>query len=323
MARVWHGLAIVAGLVGAALPVAAQQYPDHAVKLVVPQTPGGATDVFARAIGQKLSERWGKPVVVDNRGGAGGIIGTDVVAKATPDGYTLLLTYAGSQAVNQSLYDKLPFDSVGDFQTVATVAVVPFFLVVHPSLSAKTLPEFIALARAKPGAVRYASSGNGSINHLLAAMLASETAIDLVHVPYKGIAPALTDVISGQVEAAFASVPSVIQHVQSGGVRALAVSSLARSAAAPDVPSIAEAAVPGFDVNPWWGILAPARTPDAIVQKINADVGDILKTDEMRAFLRTQGADSLISTPAAFRAQLEADVKTWAKVVKASGARID
>jgi tripartite-type tricarboxylate transporter receptor subunit TctC len=323
MARVWHGLAIVAGLVGAALPVAAQQYPDHAVKLVVPQTPGGATDVFARAIGQKLSERWGKPVVVDNRGGAGGIIGTDVVAKATPDGYTLLLTYAGSQAVNQSLYDKLPFDSVGDFQTVATLAVVPFFLVVHPSLSAKTLPEFIALARAKPGAVRYASSGNGSINHLLAAMLASETAIDLVHVPYKGIAPALTDVISGQVEAAFASVPSVIQHVQSGGVRALAVSSLARSAAAPDVPSIAEAAVPGFDVNPWWGILAPARTPDAIVQKINADVGDILKTDEMRAFLKTQGADPLISTPVAFRAQLEADVKTWAKVVKASGARID
>jgi tripartite-type tricarboxylate transporter receptor subunit TctC len=322
MTRGWIGLALVAGLLGTAGPGAAQPYPDHPVRLVVPQTPGGATDVFARAIGQKLSERWGKPVVVDNRGGAGGIIGTDVVAKAPPDGYTLLVTYAGSQAVNQSLYEKLPFDSVADFATIATIAVVPFFLVVHPSLPAKTLPEFIALARAKPGAIRYASSGNGSINHLLAAMVAVETRIDIVHVPYKGIAPALTDVIGGQVESAFASVPSVIQHIQGGAVRALAISSKARNAAAPDVPAIAET-VPGFDVNPWWGILGPAKLPAAIVQKINVDVGDILKTDDMRAFLKTQGADALILPPAAFKAQLLSDVQSWAKVVKASGAKID
>jgi tripartite-type tricarboxylate transporter receptor subunit TctC len=321
--RAWCGVAIVAGVVGVALPCAAQSYPDRAVRLVVPQTPGGATDVLARAIGQKLSERWGKPVVVDNRGGAGGIIGTDVVAKAPPDGYTLLMTYAGSQAVNQSLYPKLPFDSVKDFQTVATVAVVPFLLVVKPTLPAGSLPEFIALARRQPGQISYASSGNGSINHLLAEMLASETAIRMVHVPYKGIAPALTDLIGGQVDAAFASVPSVIQHTQSGAVRALAISSIARSPAAPDVPTIAEAALPGFDVNPWWGILAPARTPDAIVERINADVGEIVATDEMRAFLKTQGADPLVSTPEAFLALLESDVQKWAKVVKASGARVD
>ncbi len=322
MTRFWFGLALLAGLIGMGLPAAAQQYPNHPVRLIVPQTPGGATDVFARAIGQKLGERWGKPVVVDNRGGAGGIIGTDVVAKAAPDGYTLLVTYAGSQAVNQSLYAKLPFDSVADFQMVATIAAVPFFLVVHPSLPAKTLPEFIALARAKPGSIRYASSGNGSINHLLGAMVASEAKIEIEHVPYKGVAPALTEVIGGQVESAFASVPSVIQHIQSGAVRALAISSKTRNAAAPDVPAIAET-VPGFDVNPWWGILGPAQLPEPIVQKINTDVGDILKAEDMRAFLKTQGADALITTPAAFKAQLEADVQSWAKVVKASGAKID
>jgi tripartite-type tricarboxylate transporter receptor subunit TctC len=318
-----RALAILACLVGLALPVAAQSFPERMVRLVVPQTPGGATDVLARAIGQKLGERWAVPVVVDNRGGAGGIIGTDLVAKSPPDGYTLLVTYAGSQAVNQSLYQKLPFDSVKDFQTVATIAVVPFILVVNPKLAAKTLSEFIALARQRPDGVAYASSGNGSINHLLGEMLNSETGIRMVHVPYKGVAPALTDLIGGQVDAAFASVPSVIQHIQSGAVRALAISSGARSAAVPDVPTIAEASVPGFDVNPWWGILAPAGTPRAIVSRINADVGDILKTNDMRAFLKTQGADALITTPEAFLALLEADVAKWAKVVKASGARID
>jgi tripartite-type tricarboxylate transporter receptor subunit TctC len=290
---------------------------------VVPQTPGGATDVLARALGQKLSERWGQPVVVDNRGGAGGIIGTDFVAKAPADGYTLLVTYTGSQAINQSLYTKLPYDSIKDFQTVATIAVVPFFLVVNPTLPAQNLAEFIALARAKPDHITYASSGSGSINHLLGEMLNRETGIRLVHVPYKGVAPALTDLIGGQVDAAFASVPSVIQHIQSGAVRALAISSRTRSTTAPDVPTIAEAAVPGFDVNPWWGILAPARTPAAIVRRVNADVGEILKTDAMRAFLKTQGADALITTPEAFLALLESDVAKWAEVVKASGARLD
>jgi tripartite-type tricarboxylate transporter receptor subunit TctC len=321
--RALRSLAILAGLATSALPVSAQQFPDHAVRLIVPQTPGGATDVLARAIGQRLSERWGQPVVVDNRGGAGGIIGTDAVAKAPPDGYTLLVTYVGSQAINQSLYPTLPFDSVKDFETVATIAVVPFFLVVGPTLPVRDLADFIALARRQPDQISYASSGNGSINHLLGEMLSSATGIRLVHVPYKGVAPALTDLIGGQVDAAFASVPSVIQHIRSGAVRALAVSSLRRSPSAPDVPTIAEAAVPGFDVDPWWGILAPAGTPVPIVRRINADVAAILETDTMRGFLATQGGEALITTPEGFRTLLESDVRKWADIVKASGARID
>jgi tripartite-type tricarboxylate transporter receptor subunit TctC len=323
MSRLVRWLTLLCCMVGFALPGAAQTFPDRAVRFVVPQTPGGATDVLARALGQRLSERWGQPVVVDNRGGAGGLIGTDFVAKAPADGYTLLVTYTGSQAINQSLYQKLPYDSIKDFQTVATIAVVPFFLVVNPSLPAENLAQFIALARAKPDRITYASSGSGSINHLLGEMLNRETGIRLVHVPYKGVAPALTDLIGGQVDSAFASVPSVIQHIQSHAVRALAISSRTRSTTAPDVPTIAEAAVPGFDVNPWWGILAPARTPAEIVRRVNADVGDILKTDAMRAFLKTQGADALITTPEAFRTLLEGDVAKWAEVVKASGARLD
>jgi tripartite-type tricarboxylate transporter receptor subunit TctC len=221
------------------------------------------------------------------------------------------------------VYEKLPFDSVKDFQTVATIAVVPFFLVVGAASPAHSLADFIALARAKPNQITYASSGNGSINHLLGEMLSSETGIRLVHVPYKGVAPALSDLIGGQVDAAFASVPSVIQLIRSGTVRALAISSLHRSPAAPDVPTIAETAVPGFDVNPWWGILAPAGTQAPIVRRINQDIAAILATDAMRAFLETQGADALVTTPEEFHALLEADVAKWAKVVKQSGAHID
>jgi tripartite-type tricarboxylate transporter receptor subunit TctC len=200
---------------------------------------------------------------------------------------------------------------------------MPFFLVVGPALPVRDLADFIALARRQPDRISYASSGNGSINHLLGEMLSRATGIRLVHVPYKGVAPALTDLIGGQVDAAFASVPSVIQHIRSGAVRALAVSSLRRSPSAPDVPTIAEIAVPGFDVDPWWGILAPAGTPAPIVHRINTDAAAILETDTMRTFLETQGADSLITTPEGFRALLESDVRKWADIVKASGARID
>jgi len=248
---------------------------------------------------------------------------SEVVAKSPPDGLTLLVTYEGSQAVNQSLYAKLPFDSVKDFQPVATLAVTPFFLVVGPKTAARDLKEFIAAARAKPGAMTYASSGNGSINHLLAEMLKTDAGVNIVHVPYKGIAPALTDVIGGQVEAAFASVPSVIQHMRSGRLRAIGVSSAKRNSAAPDVPAIAEAGFPGFDVNPWWGILAPAGLPRPILDKVNADVGEVLKTADVQAHFREQGAEALITSPEVFLKMLEDDVRKWAKVVKASGARMD
>ncbi len=306
-----------------ALPAAAQSFPSRPVRIVVPQTPGGATDVFARLIAQKLGAKWGQPVVVENRAGAAGVMGSEVVMKSPADGYTLLVTYEGSQAVNQSLYAKLPFDSVKDFQPVATLAVTPFFLVVGPKTAAKDLKEFVAAARAKPGSITYASSGNGSINHLLAEMLKTEAGINLVHVPYKGIAPAMTDVIGGQVDAAFASVPSVIQHIRAGRLRALGVSSAKRNQAAPEVPAIAEAGFPGYDVNPWWGIFAPAGTPKAVVDRINADVADLLKAPDIVAHFKEQGAETLTMAPDAFLKMLVADVQKWAKVVKASGARID
>jgi len=316
-------IAVLGWVAPLAEPAIAQQFPTKLVKLVVPQTPGGATDVFARKIGQILSERWGQPVVIENRAGAGGVVGTDVVAKSAPDGYTLLVTYAGSQAINASLYPKLPFDTIKDFQTVATLAVTPFILIVRPELPAKNLAEFIALAKARPGTLTYASSGNGSVNHLLGEMLKADTGISMLHVPYRGVAPAITDVMGGQVDAAFSSVPSVLQMILGGNVRALAVSSARRVAIAPKIPTIAESGIPGFDVNPWWGILAPAGTDMAIVRKINGDVASVLRTREMIDFLATQGAEPLITSPEEFLAILQTDVVKWAKVVKDAGVTIN
>jgi tripartite-type tricarboxylate transporter receptor subunit TctC len=325
-----HRARLLAGLVSAFIlssvlvtPAAAQPYPSRIVKLIVPQTPGGATDVFARKIGQLLGEKWGQPVVIENRAGAGGVVGTDVVAKSAPDGYTLLVTYAGSQAINPSLYPKIPFDSVNDFQTIATLASTPFVLIVHPKLPAKDLAEYVALARARPDALTYASSGNGSVNHLLGEMLKTEAGIKMLHVPYRGVAPAITDVIGGQVDSAFSSVPSVLQMVQTDKVRALAISSAKRVAAAPEIPTIAESGFPGFDVNPWWGILAPAGIDVTIVRKINEDVANILRTKEMIDFLAAQGAEPLITSPEAFLKILEADVVKWAKVVKSAGVTLN
>ena len=305
------------------VPAAAQKFPAKVVKLVVPQAPGGATDVFARKIGQTLSERWGQPVIVENRAGAAGVVGTDAVAKSPPDGYTLLVTYAGSQAINPSLYPKIPFDSIKDFQTVATLAVTPFVFIADPKLPAKDLAELIALARAKPDALTYASSGNGSVNHLLGEMLKAAAGIKMLHVPYRGVAPAITDVIGGQVDTAFSSVPSVLQMVRNGNVRALAVSSARRISIAPEIPTIAESGFAGFDVNPWWGMLAPAGTDMAIVRKINSEVGEILRSKEMIEFLAAQGAEPLITSPEEFLRILQADVEKWAKVVKDAGVTLN
>jgi tripartite-type tricarboxylate transporter receptor subunit TctC len=304
-------------------PVRAEDYPSRLVHLVVPQAAGGGTDTFARAIGQKLSERWGQPVVIENKAGAGGVVGTDFVAKSAPDGYTLLVTYEGSQAINQSLYEKLPFDSLKDFYPVATIAVTPFILIVGPRVEAKTLKEFIALARANPDRLSYGSAGNGSVNHLLGEMLKTEADIRIVHVPYKGASAAIADVIGGHIDAAFASVPSVISSVQSNIVRALAVSSAKRIAVAPDIPTIAETGFEKFDVNPWWGILAPAGLSPSIAQKIGADIAELLKTPEMGEVLAKQGATPLITSPDAFRVLLAQDIEKWRKVVKTSGATIN
>lgn len=315
---------VLAALAIAAAPAAiAQDYPARPVKLVVPQAPGGATDVFARYIGQKLGAKWGQPVIVENKAGAAGVVGTDVVARAPADGYTMLVTYAGSQAVNQSLYAKLPFDSVKDFQTVATISRTAFFLVVAADSPVRTFPDLIARARAKPGSVTYATSGSGSINHLLSESLKVEAGIDMVHVPYMAISAAMADVIGGKVDNAFAAVPSALQLVRGGRLRALAVSSSKRNSGAPEVPTIAELGYPTFDVHPWWGILAPAGTPRAIVDKVNADVAEILGTPEVQAFFKDQGSEPLIMSPDDFMKLLQDDVQKWAKVVKSSGARLD
>jgi tripartite-type tricarboxylate transporter receptor subunit TctC len=319
----------IAGIVlGGALaititPALAQDYPSRIVRMIVPQAAGGATDVFGRAIGQKLNERWGQPVVIENRVGAGGTLGTAAVAKAAPDGYTLLFTYEGAQAINQTLYQSLTFDSVKDFQTIGTVASVPFYMLVHPKVPANNLAEFIALARQSPGTLTFASAGAGSVNHLLGEMIKSEAGIEITHVPYRGVAQATTDLIGGQVDSAFGSVPGVIQNIRSGQVRAIAVSSAQRVAVTPEVPTFAESGLTGFDVNPWWGMLAPAATDPAIVRKISADVSALLQTKEMQDFFAGQGAQVRMTSSADFQKMLQADIAKWAKVIKASGARAD
>ena len=316
-------VAIVVVAFAAMSSAQAEDYPSKIVRIIVPQTAGGGTDTFARAIGQKLSERWGQPVVIENKAGAGGVVGTDYVAKAAADGYTLLVTYEGSQAINQSLYEKLPFDSLKDFEPVATIAVTPFLLIVGPRVEAKSLKEFIAYARANPDKMAYGSAGNGSVNHLLGEMLKTEAGINLVHVPYKGAPAAIGDVMGGHIDAAFASMPSVISSVQSGVVRALAVSRAKRVVAAPDVPSIAESGFADFDVNPWWGILAPAGLDPTIAKKINTDVSEILKTSDMQELLARQGATPLIMSADAFKNRLARDIEKWRKVVKTSGATVN
>lgn len=303
--------------------VLAEDFPARPVRIIVPQSPGGATDTFGRAIGQKLSERWKQPVVVENRAGAAGIIGTEAVARAPADGYTLLVTYEGSQAINPSLYEKLPFDSVKDFEPVATIGVTPFLFIVGPQNKAKTLREFLDLARADPDKLNYGSAGNGSVNHLLGEMLKVEANVRIAHVPYKGAPQAISDVIGGHLDAAFASAPSVIGSVRQGLVRALAVSSAQRVAISPDTPTIAESGVKDFDVNPWWGIFGPAGLSPSIVGKINADVAEILKEPDFQETLSKQGAAPLTSSPEQFRALLVKDIAKWAKTVKAAGIKMN
>jgi tripartite-type tricarboxylate transporter receptor subunit TctC len=303
-------------------PIAeAQAYPTRVVRVVVPQPAGGSSDGVGRLIAQQLSERWGNSVVIDNRPGAGGNIGTDMVAKAPADGYTLLMQYEGSYAINQWLYGKLPFDSIKDFIPVASVATVPMLLVVNANSSVKTVQDFIELAKKKE--VTYASAGNGTVNHLLGEMFNMHAKVHTKHIPYKGVTPSLTDLLSGQVDAAYTSVTAVVQLVNTGKLRALAVTSAQRSDALPDVPTMTEAGLKGFDVAPWYGILAPAGTPDAIVQKISSDVSAIIKQPKVMKSLASLGAEVLITSSDQFREMARKDIAKWEPVVKASGAKLD
>lgn len=297
-------------------------FPSRPVRILVPQAPGGASDALARVMAARLGERWGQNVIVENRAGAGGNVGTEAVAKSPPDGYTLLMGYAGTNSINPALYAR-PGWSPQDFVPVATLAAVPFALVVNPASGVASLEQFVAAARAKPDAVSYGSAGNGSVNHLLGVMVAGAAGAQMLHVPYKGAAPAITDLVGGQVQAVFTSLPSVAQFVQRGQLRALAVTSATRSPAFPDVPTLAEAGLRGIDVNPWFGLLAPAGTPAAVVQRINADVNALLATTEVRERFAASGADVLSSSPERFAETMREDLARWARVVRESGARID
>ncbi|MGO4278761.1 Tripartite-type tricarboxylate transporter, receptor component TctC [Cupriavidus sp. OV038] len=300
----------------------ADTYPSKPIQMIVPQAPGGTNDIVARLVAADLSQRLGQQVVVENRPGAGGNIGTQAAARATADGYTLLMTISSTQAINPSLYRQIPFDPIKDFEPIAPVATVPNVLVVNPAFPAKSMAELITMAKAKPDFYRYASAGNGTLNHLLGEMLNSMAGIKLEHVPYKGVAPALNDVLGNQVPMAFASLPSVLAHIKAGKVRALGVSSAKRSPFAPDIPAISET-VPGYSGDLWVGLFAVRGTPKAVTEKLAKTLQAALADAPLRDKLAAQGAEVLIGTPQQFSTMLRADIDKWGKIVKASGAQVD
>ena len=301
----------------------AMNYPNKPIKIVVPFPPGGATDILARAIGFELQKAWGQSVVIENKPGAGGNTGADLVAKSPPDGYTLIMATVGTHAINMSLYTKMPYDAVKDFEPIVLVAGVPNLLVVHPSVPAKTVKELTALAKAQPGKLNVASSGNGTSIHLAAELYKQMAGVDILHVPYKGSAPAVADLLGGQVQMMFDNMPVSLPHAKAGKLRALAVTSLKRSPALPDVPTMDEEGLKGFDATSWFGLLAPAGTPKDIIAKLNAASVAALATPDMRERLAAQGADPVGNTPDQFAAFIKAEIEKWAKIVKASGARVD
>lgn len=302
---------------------AQQAFPSKPVRLIVPQTPGGASDALARIVAQKLSEKWGQTVVVENRAGAGGNIGMEAVAKAPPDGHTLLMSYVGSHAINPSIYKKLPFDPEADFVAVANLADVPFVAVANPKLPISNIKELATYTTTGNQQVSFGSAGNGSVNHLLGEMFNSAAGAKMVHIPYKGAAPALTDLIAGQIQMVFTSLPSVSQHIKAGTLKGLAVTGGKRSPAFPDTPTFAELGYPAFAISPWFAIFATGGTPSAVVSRINADINTILKEKDTIDKFAAQGAEVRTSTPQELAATLNSDIKKWAVVVKQSGATAD
>ena len=307
-----------------ALAVHAQApYPNKPVRLVVPFPAGGTTDILARAVAQKLTETMGQTVVIDNRPGAGGNIGAELVAKAPPDGYTLLMGTVGTHAINASLYARMPYDHVRDFAPVILVAGVPNVLVIHPSVPVNSVQELIAYGKANPGKLNFASSGAGTSIHLAAELFKTMSGVQMTHVPYKGSAPALADLLGGQVQLMFDNLPSALPHIKSGKLKALAVTSLQRSTTVPDLPTIAESGLPGFDANSWFGILAPAGTPKEIIDRLNSEVAKWLASPEAREKLASQGAIPAGRSPEDFAQHIAAETAKWQKVVKESGAKVD
>ena len=307
---------------GTAMHAAAQGYPAKPVRIVVPYSPGGPADIYARFLGPRLQEALGQAFVVENRPGAGSIIGTDIVAKSAPDGYTLLVM-SNTHTVNESLIPKRPFVLMKDFVPVAPINYSDLLLVVHPSLPAKSVKELVALAKARPRALNYASSGNGTPYHMAGELFKALAGVDIVHVPHKGSAEARTSVMSGQVEMMIDAITTMAPMAKAGRVRALGTSGQKRSSVLPDVPTIAEAGVPGYETTIWIGIMAPAGTPNAVIGRLNAEITKITSRPEVKKTWNEQGAEPLTMTPAQFEKYLYADIAKWAKVVKISGARPD
>jgi tripartite-type tricarboxylate transporter receptor subunit TctC len=320
--RLLQTIGMAIAIACSATPAPAQTFPVKPVRMIVPYAAGGGADIVGRLVAQRLGDGWGQTVVVDNRPGASGNIGTEIVARAPADGYTLLLV-GPNHTVNSSLYSKIAFDPVKDFAPISVVTSAPYLLLVNPSVGVNSIADLIALAKARPGKVLYASAGNGTAGHLGMELIKTMAVIDMVHIPYKGSPPALTDLIAGQVSAAFDNVLSAAPHVKAGKLRAIAVSTAKRSTAVADVPTVAESGLPGFEVAVWQGILAPAGTPKAVVDTLYRAIVAALGRADMKERMAANGTDIIGNSPAEFAAFIKTDIVKWAKVVKSSGARVD
>ena len=317
------GLALALTAIGAVTQALADDYPNKPIRLIIGFPPGGSTDIVGRIVAMKLSERLGQQVIVENRGGAGGTIGADAAAKAAPDGYTLTVGTTSTHAIAAGAYSKLPYDPIANFAPISLVAITPYLLVVNPQVPAATLAEFVTLAKGQPGKLNYASAGNGTATHLAMEMLKDSAKVDLLHVPYKGNAQADLAILGNEVQAVFGSMPALLQNVKANKLRALAVGTTRRSPALPDVPTVAELGYPGFEAALWLGILAPAGTPQPIVDRLNRELVAIVATPEFRASMEANGADPISNTPDQFAAQLRSEVDRYTKVVKALGIKLD
>lgn len=322
MQRVRHAWLLPLVLIAASAWGADTVFPQRPVRIIVPFAAGGGTDLIARALAQKLSEAWGQPVQIDNRAGGGTVIGSDLVAKSAPDGHTLLLT-ANPHTTNPALHSKLPYDTVRDFAGITQIAGSPLVLTVHPSLPVRSVRELIAVAKQRPGQLSYGTSGNGGPQHLAGEMFKFMAGVAMIHVPYRGGAPAIADLMAGQTQLMFGSTFTVIPQHQAGRLRALAVTSAQRSPALPDLPSVAEAAIPGYAMTTWYGLLAPAATPRGVIGKLHADVARALKLPDVIERLARDGSDVVASEPEAFDAHVRAEIDNARRIVKASGMRLD
>ena len=321
--RMWKQLAALAAATLVSASALAQAYPAKPVRMIVGFPPGGGTDVVARVIAQKLTEWWGQPVTVENRAGATGTIGADFVAKSAPDGYTLIMGHVNSHGIAPNLFAKLPYDPIKDFAAAAYVGYVPNVLAVHPSVPAKSVKELVALLKGRPGQLNYASSGNGSTQHLAGEMFKQLTGTNIIHVPYKGSGDAIKDLLGGVVAMNFDTMPPVLPHIQSGKLRGLAISTPRRLAQLPDVPTFAEEGITGFDVANWYGVMAPGGTPRDIVQKLNADINKAMQVPEVRTRLEAVGTQLREQSAADFEAYMKAEVAKYAKLIKDTGVKVE